>query len=77
MTSAKLGGEMYFFDPSECIGILLDLICYEMHCGRLSPEMKLMLENHLATCPSCRKGIRDFMQILAHASSLKDEQILS
>ena len=77
MTSARVEAEMHLFDPSECVGILLDLICYEMHCGRLSPEMKLMLEGHLATCPSCRKGIRDLTRLLSHAWSLEDEQTLS
>ena len=66
---------MYFFEHSECVKVLLDLICYEMYYGRLSPEMKLMLEDHIAKCPYCRKGIHDFMQILTHALSLQDRQI--
>ena len=67
---------MYFFKHPECVDVLLDLICYEMKCGRLSPEMKPVLEDHIAKCPSCRKGIHDFMQMLTAALSLQDGQVL-
>ena len=73
MTLAEVeGDDVYIFEPSECLKVLLDLICYEMHVGRLSPEMKGILEDHVAKCPSCRKDIHDFTQILTFALAPQD-----
>jgi len=47
-----------------CEELLLDLICYEMFCGRLSPEMEHLLGIHLEQCPSCRHKIRAFQRML-------------
>jgi hypothetical protein len=47
-----------------CEELLWDLICYEMCRGRLSPEMKYLLDIHLGECSDCRHRIRDFMGML-------------
>jgi hypothetical protein len=47
-----------------CEELLWDLICYEMHRGTLSPEMKYLLDIHLAECPMCRHRIRGFKRML-------------
>lgn len=49
---------------SDCVQVLLDLLCYEMHSRGLSPEMEQILEDHLWECPSCRKGVRNFKEVL-------------
>ena len=50
---------------SECVQMLLDLVCYEKESQRLSPEMERILETHLSECPSCRRGIRNFKQVVS------------
>ncbi len=50
--------------PSECVQIALDVICYEMHCGRLSQEMVEILEEHAASCAFCRQYIRQFNEMI-------------
>jgi hypothetical protein len=47
-----------------CDVLLLDLICYELSCGRLSPEMKYLLERHMEQCPNCRSRIYGFLNLL-------------
>jgi len=47
-----------------CKELLLDLVCYEIHCKRLSPEMEYLFEKHLEECPSCRRRILGFRRIL-------------
>jgi hypothetical protein len=47
-----------------CMALLLDLICYELCCGRLSPEMKYLLERHIEECPDCRNRLYGFLEIL-------------
>lgn len=49
---------------NACDVLLLDLIFYELSCGRLSPEMKYLLERHLEQCPNCRRRIHEFQSIL-------------
>ncbi len=51
-------------EPSACVQIALDLICYEMHCGRLSQEMIEILEEHAADCPFCSRHIRQFKEMV-------------
>jgi len=55
---------MIFPERSDCLQMLLDLVCYEIQSGRLSPEMGEILTDHLADCPSCRQGVRHFQEIL-------------
>jgi hypothetical protein len=51
-------------NEDACDVLLLDLICYELSCGRLSPEMKYLLERHMEQCPNCRRRINGFMDML-------------
>jgi hypothetical protein len=51
-------------ERSGCLQMLLDLVCYEIQSGRLSPEMSEILADHLADCPSCRQGVRHFQEVL-------------
>lgn len=48
----------------DCVDLLLDLVFYEQHSRRLSPEMDYLLEGHLERCPSCRERILAFRRIL-------------
>jgi hypothetical protein len=50
---------------SDCGDILLDLLCYELHRDRLSPETVSFLVDHIAGCPSCRRKATAFQEILA------------
>jgi hypothetical protein len=50
-------------DESDCAQVLLSLICYELRGNRISPEMELILENHLLGCPSCRKAVRNSISL--------------
>ena len=52
-------------EHSDCVQMLLDLVCYEKESHRLSPEMERILETHLSECPSCRHGIRNFKQVVS------------
>jgi DNA-directed RNA polymerase subunit RPC12/RpoP len=47
-----------------CKELLLDLLCYEMHCGRLSPEMEYLLKMHLEECQHCRHRVFAFQKML-------------
>jgi hypothetical protein len=55
---------MEFPDKMVCKELLLDLVCYEIYCKRLSPEMEHLFERHLEECPSCRRRILGFRRIL-------------
>jgi hypothetical protein len=57
--------------PNEtvCTELLLDLIYYEILCGRLSSEMEYLFERHLENCPSCRRKILGFNHILHSAET--------
>jgi anti-sigma factor RsiW len=48
----------------DCTDLLLDLVCYEILSGRLSPEMEDILHHHLNRCPACRRKALSFHQIL-------------
>jgi hypothetical protein len=48
----------------DCTDLLLDLVCYEVLSGRLSPEMENILNHHLECCPACRRKALGFQQIL-------------
>jgi hypothetical protein len=47
-----------------CVATLLDLISYELYCGRLSPEMKYLLKEHIVQCPDCKQRVCGFLDIL-------------
>jgi len=52
---------------SDCSELLLDLLWYEIHCRRLSPEMESILTGHLAECFACRMRFSEFVQALEEA----------
>ena len=62
--SRAKGVVVEFSHETVCKELLLDLICYEISRGRLSPEMEYLLEKHLERCLSCRRGILDFRSLL-------------
>jgi hypothetical protein len=55
---------MEFSHKTVCEELLLDLICYEMCCGRLSPEMEYLFEKHLEECQSCRAKTLGFRHMV-------------
>ena len=48
---------------SNCLGTLLDLICYEIDGQRVSFEMEEFLQDHLRECASCRKRVADYRRV--------------
>jgi hypothetical protein len=48
----------------HCAEILMDLICYEAHRDRLSPEMEAILAVHLAKCEYCNTMFLNFRQLV-------------
>lgn len=58
------GGRIEVTNNAICEAVLLDVICYEKTCGRLSPEMEYLFERHLEQCPSCRRRILGFRYVL-------------
>lgn len=60
---------MYTDQQEDCLDTLIDLLCYEMSCGRLSPEMEALLALHLEDCTACRRRVRDFLELIEDASS--------
>ena len=58
---------MYIDEQEACIDTLIDLLCYEMSCGRLSPEMEALLALHLEDCTACRRRVRDFLELIESA----------
>jgi hypothetical protein len=54
---------------SDCSETLLDLICYEICRDRLSSETEAVLARHLAECPTCRKRVVHFRQLLRKAAT--------
>lgn len=61
---------MYIDEQEACIDMLIDLLCYEMSCGRLSPEMKDLLACHLANCTACRRRAHNFLELIEGTPSL-------
>lgn len=51
-------------ESSDCIETLLDLLCYEVRSGRLSPEVEYLLQDHLASCPSCRRHVAQLAVVI-------------
>ena len=50
---------------SDCLGVLIDLICYEIDGQRLSFEMEELLGDHLRSCATCRARFAEFRQAVA------------
>ncbi len=50
---------------SDCAEILLDLVCYEIYRMKLSPEMQQLFFDHLDQCPTCRKRVAGYLDLLA------------
>lgn len=46
---------------SICLETMLDILCYEMIRGSLSPEMEILLSEHLESCAACRRRVYDFL----------------
>ena len=59
-------------DKQVCEELLWDLIYYEMRRGRLSPEMKYLLDAHLGECSACRHRMSDFMRLLQGATVVRN-----
>jgi hypothetical protein len=51
-------------DLLDCTETLLDLLCYEVRRGKLSPEMEGLFSSHLAECPRCRSKVFGTMQMI-------------
>jgi hypothetical protein len=48
----------------NCAEVLLDLVCYEISRGKLSPEMRAILADHLAKCGFCRTHFLNFKRLM-------------
>jgi hypothetical protein len=48
-------------EDGNCLDTLVDILCYEMICGTLSPETKALFAEHLEICAACRKRFSDFL----------------
>jgi hypothetical protein len=59
-------------DELLCKEMLLDIIHYEMRCGRLSLEMKYLFERHLKECPTCRHSILGFQRNLPETEVVRN-----
>ncbi len=55
---------MDLHERTLCEEVLLDLVCYEIYRGHLSPEMEHLFDGHVEKCPSCRDRVRVFRWIL-------------
>ncbi len=58
---------------SDCSELLLDLLWYEIHCRRLSPEMESILACHLSECAVCRAKFSEFA--CAHEKAMTPPQV--
>ena len=48
----------------QCMELLLDVVCYEAIGGRLSPEMRGILDLHLRECSRCKNKTLGLLQLL-------------
>jgi len=55
-----------------CEVLLLDVICYEWNCGRLSPEMEYLFEKHLENCPDCQRKVAAFNSELEEDKTVRN-----
>lgn len=58
---------MNLHEPSECTEMLIDLVCYELHIGKLSPEMRRLFDVHLEECPACCRRVLNYRKTLAES----------
>lgn len=54
---------MSIAEDSNCLDTLVDILCYEMIRGRLSPETKALFAEHLEICAACRKRSSDSLEL--------------
>ncbi len=59
-------------NEDACGALLMDLICYELRGGRLSPEIKYLFERHLEQCPSCRQRYTGFLDLLEEDNAVRN-----
>jgi hypothetical protein len=55
---------MIQYHSGNCTEKLLDMLCYEAYRERLSPEMEVLLADHLAECEQCRSKVLGLRQLL-------------
>ena len=63
---------MEVHDGTYCEVLLLDVICYELRFGRLSPEMEYLFEKHLEVCPECQRKVDAFNRVLKEDSAVRN-----
>jgi hypothetical protein len=63
---------MEVHNGAYCDVLFLDVICYELNCGRLSPEMEYIFEKHLEVCPDCRKKVAALNYIMREAKPVRN-----
>ena len=63
---------MEFHGGAYCEMLLLDLICYELRSGRLSPEMEYLFEKHLEDCPDCQRKVADFNRAIKEDRTVRN-----
>ena len=63
---------MEFHGGTYCELLLLDVICYELLNGRLSPEMEYLFEKHLEDCPDCKKKVAAFRDVLKEDGTVRN-----
>ena len=54
---------MSIAEDGNCLDALVDILCYEMISGRLSPETRALFAEHLEICAACRKRASDFLEL--------------
>ncbi len=62
-------------DLKVCKELFLDLLCYEIHRGTISPEMKGLFEDHLVKCRYCRSKALGLFDLLSLNSGSSDTTI--
>jgi len=50
-------------EDGNCLDTLVDILCYEMICGRPNPETKALFAEHLEICAACRKRASEFLEL--------------
>ena len=51
-------------DREFCEELLLDIIGYEICCGRLSSEMRYLFQRHLEQCGKCQHSYLKFLHAI-------------
>jgi hypothetical protein len=71
-TSSRESVSMNSHNDLDCEELLLDVVCYEKSCGRLSPEMEYLLAGHLDKCPSCRDRVLFFQRVVDGENTVRN-----